>query len=431
MLISTNLSTTAVVENLTDLPKLKILMEALNLKINKSKIARDLNVDRRTVDKYIDGYQKPTVKNKSSYVSKYYDTISELLSDSNQQIFHYKRILWQYLVDNHKLICPESTFQYYIRNTAEFNEYFKSGKFIKKNIPSQTMRYETMPGEQAQLDWKESLTFTLKDGQVVVVNILVLLLSFSRFRVYKLSMQKTQDVLFSLLTEAFETLGGVPKTILTDNMKTVMDDARTKYKKGKINIKFEEYAKDFGFKTIPCIAAHPQSKAKVEAPMKILDEIMAYNGKLDYVELNALVLRINERINRTLNQGSGKIPVLHFEKEKGSLSPLPQESIRNQYQIITYTAKVNTASMISVKTNHYSVPPKYIGEQVVYQIYDGYLYIYSNTLLIAMHLISNKKLNYDINHYVEIITPVFKKDKAAIEIIAKNNLKIIGDYYNE
>ena len=430
MLISCKLPTTAVVGSLANLPNFKIIMETLKLKINKSKIARNLNVDRRTIDKYLDGYEKPKARHKSSRVAQYYDIIAELLFDSNEQIFYYKRVLWQYLVDNNNLNCPESTFQYYIRKTKEFNEYFKSGKFIQTN-QKQTMRFETPPGEQAQLDWKESLDFTLKTGGHISINVLVLLLSYSRFRVYRLSLNKTQEVLFSLLTESFETFGGVPKTILTDNMKTVMDNPRTKYQKGKVNIKFDQFAKDFDFKVVPCIAAHPQTKAKVESQMKILDEIMAYNGTLDYVELNNLVNRINQRINSTLNQGSGKIPILHFEKEKGSLSPLPQVTIRNQYKILTYSAKVNTAAMISFKGNQYSVPPKYIGEHVSYQTYGGHLYIYFNTLLIAMHDISNKKLNYDPQHYIEIITPVFKKDKAAIENIAKNNLKFIGDLFNE
>ena len=58
-----------------------------------------------------------------------------------------------------------------------------------------------------------------------------------------------------------------------------------KYSAGKVNNKFQQFADDYGFKVQPCIAGHPHTKAKVEAPMKILDEIRAYNGKLNYREL--------------------------------------------------------------------------------------------------------------------------------------------------
>lgn len=59
------------------------------------------------------------------------------------------------------------------------------------------MRYETEKGKQAQLDWKENIEFILTTGEVISINVFVLILSYSRFRVYKLSLDKTQDVLFS------------------------------------------------------------------------------------------------------------------------------------------------------------------------------------------------------------------------------------------
>lgn len=67
------------------------------MKINKSQIARELGKDRRTVDKYLRGYEKPTARRRSSCIDDYYDIIKDLLSDENQQIFYYKRVLWQFL----------------------------------------------------------------------------------------------------------------------------------------------------------------------------------------------------------------------------------------------------------------------------------------------------------------------------------------------
>ena len=46
------------VHGLEDLHRLKALMETAHLKINKSQIARELGVDRRTVDKYLNGFTK-------------------------------------------------------------------------------------------------------------------------------------------------------------------------------------------------------------------------------------------------------------------------------------------------------------------------------------------------------------------------------------
>lgn len=87
------------------------------------------------------------------------------------------------------------------------------------------IRYETPPGEQAQLYWKEGIRYITRDEEILFIDDCVTLLCFSRFRTFHLSISKSQSLLLSFLTESFEAIGGVPQTIVADNMKTVMDDA--------------------------------------------------------------------------------------------------------------------------------------------------------------------------------------------------------------
>ena len=314
MILINQIITDIRIESVNDLYKLKPFLEDGTLKINKSQIARELEVGRRTVDKYINGYTKPETRNCDDCITPFYDIITELLSDKNQQVFYYRKVLWQYLVDYH--------------------------------------------------------------------------------------------------------------------MKTVMDEARTEYYAGKVNNKFQQFADDYGFKVHPCIAGHPHTKAKVEAPMKILDEIRAYNGKLNYIELVELVTRINNRVNTQVNQGTGRIPLMYYNKEKAFLNSLPADNIRKPYQITTNTVKVNHSSMFNYKSCQYSVPPEYIDKIVSLQVYGGYIYVYCNTEFITIHQLSSKKLNYISEHYAAIArkSHIFRDEH--IMDRAKENLEIIGKVYD-
>lgn len=426
MYMTLNIQTDVEIRSLLDLPKLKSLMENLKMKINKSELARKMKVDRRTIQKYLDGFNKSEGRKRESKLDAFYDIISDLLSENNKQVFYYKRVLWQYLTDNHGLRCGSSTFRAYIARKPEFECYFSEGR----RLPSRqsVVRYETAPGQQAQLDWKESIPFETRDGEMVEVNVAVLLLSYSRFRFYHMSITKSQAVLLSFLTEAFEKLDGVPHELLTDNMKTVMNEARTEYVKGKVNPKFAAFADDFGFKVRPCIAGRPRTKGKVEASMKLLDEIHAYQGKLTLLELHDFIQRLCDRVNQSFHQGTGKIPVLALEKEKNSLHPLPTERVRSSYRIHHKLVKINAANMISYQSKQYSVPAGYQGKTVGIQVYDNHLYAYYNTKLLVRHPIGDTKFNYKEEHYREQLQRAMP-GYPDINELAKKNLRTIGGVF--
>lgn len=421
-----NINTDIEINSLSDLPKLKVLMESLKMKINKSRLARDMGVDRRTIDKYLNGFERKNNRQGTSKIDDYYEIIALLLSKESKQIFYYKRVLWQYLKDNHGLKSSQSNFRKYISKTVEFQNYFDSGK--QKVSNAEVIRFETPPAEQAQLDWKENIRYITKDGEILYVNVFVLLLAYSRFRTFYLSISKSQSVLLTFLTESFEAFGGVPKTIVSDNMKTIMDEPRTEYQKGKVNERFEQFAKDMGFEVKPCIAGRPRTKGKVESPMKLIDEIHAYQGKFDYEELYQFVQKLCDRINNSYNQGTGKIPILALKKERNLLSPLPHERIRDSYKIDQILVKVNRSNMITFKSNQYSVPPGYIGQTVRLQVYDNHIFVYYNMELIVQHQVSQSKINYKPEHYVEALARGLPSS-TNIEELARKNLEAINEVY--
>ena len=415
MLINIEVNNNIEIRSLNDLFILGRLQEVGSIKVNKSEIARELGVDRRTVSKYIEGYSKCDTRKRGSKIDEYHDVIDYLLNQQDVQVFFYKR---QYLVDNHGLNCAQSSFRRWISQRNEFQSYFdgktnRTVNGVKRDCKSKAhiITYQTGMGEEAQLDWKEELTITLKTGELVTLNVFALVYSFSRFKIYFLSMSKTQTVLFHHLDTAFEMAGGVPKTLRTDNMKTVMDDPRTEYSKGKINNKFAQFAKDYGFEVKPCIAGEPEVKAKVEAPMKLLDELYAYNGLLDLVGLRNQVTKICDRENNKLHSETGKIPILHLQKEKDFLSPLPQDNIRSLYKIKELSLKADSQGFVSYSGKKYSTPIKYCGK-VIHQISKD------NVKKIELTEHALEKAEYSL-----------MRNGQSIKEFAENNLKELGEMY--
>ena len=426
MIIKTSIISDLEINRLEDLRKLKPIMEVTKLKVNKSQIARELGVDRRTVDKYINGFEKSKHRESANCITPYKDIITELLSDENSQLFYYRRVLWQYLKDNHGYTGSYPNFCYYLNSVPEFKAYFNKRRPPKSKA---YIRYETDAGKQAQLDWKESIPLKTTDLGWIEANIFVLILSCSRFRVYRMTLTKSQDVLFFFLDDAFNVFGGVPHEILTDNMKTVMDVARTKNSGGKVNVRFQQFADDYGFTVRPCVAATPKTKGKVESPMRILDELRAYNGKLSYMGFVDLLRKINDRENSKVHPGTGRIPVMYLKTEKDSLGQLPPDTIRNPYQLVDHRVRVDNASLFRYKGNQYSVPPEYIGQNVTLQIYDDYIHVYHNTRLIALHAVSDKKINYAEEHYISLAAKTHSFSEENLEKRAKENLRALGAAY--
>ena len=148
------------------------------------------------------------------------------------------------------------------------------------------------------------------------------------------------------------------------------------------------------------------------------------------MKLVELFTIINNGFNSEVKQGTGRIPLMYYNKEKAFLNSLPADNIRKPYQIATNTVKVNHSSMFNYKGCQYSVPPEYIDKIVSLQVYDGYIHVYCNTEFITIHQLSSKKLNYISEHYAAIArkSHIFRDEH--IMDRAKENLEIIGKVYD-
>ena len=385
------------------------ILKSMNIKPNFSELAREYDLDRRTVKKYYEGYEgKSKTRNKSSRLDQYYIEIKEKLAINGVTI----NGVYQYFKDKYGDIGTYSN----------FNKYVKLKNLKPKKAIRGHARFETPPGKQAQVDWKEDIKLTSKYGEVFIFNVFSYKLGNSRFCCYNYKKNKTQQDVFESLIESFKMTGGVPKEILFDNMKTVVDitkDGR------KINSKLKAFADDFGFKITLCKPRHSYTKGKVESANKFVEWILPYDGEFENEsDIIELLQRINSKVNQAPNQATNIPPILLFQKEKEYLLPLPSNHIIESYMNYDRQTKVHKDSLITYKGSKYSVPPKYIGKSVTLRRIDKELQIYFNTDLISTHQLSDNKINYNECDYKEILGSVLKnKSTDDIESLAEANLK--------
>ena len=124
-------------------------------------------------------------------------------------------------------------------------------------------RFETLPGQQAQMDWGVyTLDFT--DEGRRRVNCFSYVLGYSRRQSIRFTESQDMTTLLREHVRAFAHLGGVAATCLYDNQKAVV--TRWEDEQPLYNTKFLAFATHYGFRPIACRPRRPQTKGKVERP---------------------------------------------------------------------------------------------------------------------------------------------------------------------
>lgn len=387
------------------------IMESMDMKPNYAALGRKYGMDYRTVKKYHDGYEgRPKTRNKGSKLDYYRSEIIDKLEIKRLTVQGlYKFMVKKYGVER-------------IGTYSNFNKYITKNKLKPQKREKGNPRYEKMPGEQAQVDWKEDISIANIYGEIFTINVLHVVLKYSRFSYLDFSIQKRFDDVSRGLINSFIKFGGVPKELLFDNMSTV---ANTQAKPKQPTKAIARLAKDFGFKIRFCKSRHPRTKGTVESKNKVIDHIRAYEGEFETIEELATILEtINQDMNITINQETDMSPAALYYKEKEYLKPLPNKSIIADY-LTPNRYKVTNEALIKYGNSRYSVEPKLIGEEVTVDNLDNKLYIYYNGKLVTFHQLNENPINYKENHYQTLMEGKVKAED--MESIVTENLKMMDN----
>jgi transposase len=238
-----------------------------------------------------------------------------------------------------------------------------------------TVRFETPPGKQMQIDFGERLVEI--GGAKLRVYLFVATLGYSRRSHIRAFRNERQESWFDGLESAFTKFGGVTEEVLFDNPRALVVEHDAATRTVVFNEKLKAFAKHWGFVPRACAPYRARTKGKIE------------NG-IGYVKRNAIAGRsfpswevfeahleawAREVADVRVHGTTGEAPIERFRRAEAtalkSIAGIPpfhaaRELIR----------RVQADCAVEIDGNAYSVPWRLISETVRATITDGIVRIY-------------------------------------------------------
>jgi len=264
-----------------------------------------------------------------------------------------------------------------------------------------TVRFETMPGLQAQVDWAFFEDYRVfEDGEWKKLYCFLMVLGYSRMRYIEFVTDMTTSTLIRCHINAFRYFGGYPEEILYDNMKQVVVKRLLKQEDSTMNSQFEDFCGFYGFRPILCRPYRGQTKGKVERTVAFVrDNFMTGIKYENLLDLNNQAMKWNVKVNEKVHATTNEIPRKRLLQE--NLSPLTREYIIDKINL----RKVEKDCLISYAGNKYSVPSEYTCKYVTVVVLDNMLAAYYEGKQIALHMLSYHKNTMNVNkqHYRKML----------------------------
>ena len=174
-------------------------------------------------------------------------------------------------------------------------------------------------------------------------------------------MTQTTDDFLRVLENAFRHFGGVPRTLVIDNLKAAV--SHPDWFDPELTPKVQSFCQHYGTVILPTRPYTPRHKGKVESGVKYVKNnglkghsfgsLSAQQEHLQHWEATVADTRIHGTTKQQVRQ--------QFEEERASLLPLPREPFANFHEA---RRKVHRDGHVEVAKAYYSVPPEYLGHEL-------------------------------------------------------------------
>src|SRR5579863_449427 len=359
--------------------------------VSISEIARQVGRDRKTVRKYL--HEKPRPYERPPRKWKI---------DAHRA---WLRERWERGVRNASRLFRELRQRGYTGGYTQVKSAVREWR--REGQERAFVRFETAPGEQAQMDWG-----CVGNWGGARLYVFALVLCWSRMLYVEFARRQNMETLLNCLVHAFHYLGGVTGSILTDNMKTVV--VYRVEGQPRFHPKFLDFASYYGFVPRVCHTYRPETKGKIESGIRFVKSDFwppaewvelkpaAYDAAADaalLAELNRQARAWCDPVSERLHPTTRAVP-----RERWPREPLLPIAGRPDYDTSYVSHRlVMKDCLISYQGNRYSVPWLFAGKTVtVRQTLDaGLIRIFHQQDRIAEHELAAGKgaMVIDPSHY--------------------------------
>ena len=234
-------------------------------------------------------------------------------------------------------------------------------------------RYETEPGESYQMDWG-FVNVETSYGKTYKIACFAMICHHCGQRYIEFFPNAKQENLFIGMIHAFIYMG-IPKYVLTDNMKSVVI-RRDSSGKPKWQKDYEIFMNNLGFETKLCKPRHPFTKGAVERLVRFVKENFLV-GRIfnELTDLNYEALNWCNRQNRIYHRCVDCIPDEKHTSICLKKAPLLKETIELSYYLCP-ERRISFDGFVTYEGRRFGVPYWYT-EKICRVKRDGYvLYIY-------------------------------------------------------
>lgn len=353
----------------------EVVDQILNLSAKgwgKKKIARELGISKTTVKRYLkqkgwSPYKSPNRPNKLQGLSGWLEE-TFLLHKGNCAV------VLQELIRQHQITV-------HLRTIEKAVKPFRQ-KLVNETLA--TIRYETPPGKQMQIDFG-SMRVKIA-GELRKIFFFAATLGYSRRQYVQAFLHESQSAWLTGMEEAFQYFNGVTEQVLLDNARPLVSHHNSVTREVLFNPRFKAFSDYWKFKPKACAPYRARTKGKDERTVGYVKKNAIAGREFSSLEAlhEHLAWWMREIADPRIHGTTGEKPLDRFEREEAmALQPLngrPPFCLGREIHRI-----VHTDACIEVDTNFYSVPWHLIKQQVTVQLKETQISILHGANEVACH----------------------------------------------